>query len=188
MGEQRNMFLDNELKLMSEISENENITQRELSKRLNLSLGSVNLLIKKMIKEGLIKMNQVSKRQVFYILTPTGIMEKAKKTSKYIKIHYNAINETKKSIKRTLEEISKEYDTIYILKSENEINQVLDAAVDEYLGKGMNFDIRIVDINQKTNINDKKSSVLLYLSEDEEEVKEYKNIDKLDIVNLLERI
>jgi DNA-binding MarR family transcriptional regulator len=188
VGEQRNMFLDNELKLMSEISENENITQRELSKRLNLSLGSVNLLIKKMIKEGLIKMNQVSKRQVFYILTPTGMMEKAKKTSKYIKIHYNAINETKKSIKRTLEEISKEYDTIYILKSENEINQVLDAAVDEYLGKGMNFDIRIVDINQKTNINDKKSSVLLYLSEDEEEVKEYKNIDKLDIVNLLERI
>jgi DNA-binding MarR family transcriptional regulator len=188
VGEQRNMFLDNELKLMSEISENENITQRELSKRLNLSLGSVNLLIKKMIKEGLIKMNQVSKRQVFYILTPTGMMEKAKKTSKYIKIHYNAINETKKSIKRTLEEISKEYDTIYILKSESEINQVLDAAVDEYLGKGMNFDIRIVDINQKTNINDKKSSVLLYLSEDEEEVKEYKNIDKLDIVNLLERI
>jgi hypothetical protein len=116
------------------------------------------------------------------------MMEKAKKTSKYIKIHYNAINETKKSIKRTLEEISKEYDTIYILKSESEINQVLDAAVDEYLGKGMNFDIRIVDINQKTNINDKKSSVLLYLSEDEEEVKEYKNIDKLDIVNLLERI
>jgi DNA-binding MarR family transcriptional regulator len=188
VGEQRNMFPDNELKLMSEISENENITQRELSKRLNLSLGSVNLLIKKMIKEGLIKMNQVSKRQVFYILTPTGMMEKAKKTSKYIKIHYNAINETKKSIKRTLEEISKEYDTIYILKSESEINQVLDAAVDEYLGKGMNFDIRIVDINQKTNINDKKSSVLLYLSEDEEEVKEYKNIDKLDIVNLLERI
>jgi uncharacterized membrane protein len=39
VGEQRNMFPDNELKLMSEISENENITQRELSKRLNLSLG-----------------------------------------------------------------------------------------------------------------------------------------------------
>ena len=76
LGEQRDIFSDNELKLMSEISENENITQRELSKKLNLSLGSVNILIKKMIKEGLIKMNQVSTRQVFYMLTPAGIMEK----------------------------------------------------------------------------------------------------------------
>src|SRR6056297_2501700 len=141
------MFSDNELKLMSEISENENITQRELSKKLNVSLGSVNILIKKMIKEGLIKMNQVSKRQVLYMITPAGIMEKTKKTSKYIKVHYNAINETKEKIKRTLKEINKEYDTIYVLKSKSEINQVLKAAVDEYINIGTDIDIRIVDTN-----------------------------------------
>jgi len=188
LGEQRNMFLDNELKLMSEISENENITQRELSKKLNLSLGSVNILIKKMIKEGLIKMNQVSTRQVFYMLTPAGIMEKTKKTGNYIKIHYNAINETKEKIKRALEEINKEYDTTYVLKVKNDINQVLNATLDEYIGKDADFDIRVVDINQKLKIDDKKSSVLVYLSEDEDIVEEYKKIDKLDIVNLLERI
>src|SRR6056297_3185710 len=106
MAQNNSLNIDNEYKLMSEISENENITQRELSKKLNLSLGSVNILIKKMIKEGLIKMDQVSQRQVFYMLTPVGMMEKAKKTSKYIRIHYKAINETKKKIKRTLEEIN----------------------------------------------------------------------------------
>src|SRR6056297_3928555 len=116
MAQNNSLNIDNEYKLMSEISENENITQRELSKKLDLSLGSVNLLIKKMIKEGLIKMDQVSKRQVFYMLTPVGIMEKAKKTSKYIKVHYNAINQTKEKLKEVLEEINKEYDTTYVLK------------------------------------------------------------------------
>jgi len=188
VGQNENMFSDNEFKLISEISENENITQRELSKRLNLSLGSVNILIKKMIKEGLIKMNQVSKRQVLYMITPAGIMEKTKKTSRYIKVHYNAINETKKKIKRALEEINKEYDTIYFLKSESEIDQVLNAAVDEYIGKDMDINIRVVDAKNKVNIDDKKSSVVVYLSEDEDVAKEYKEMDELDTVNLLKLI
>ena len=188
MGEQKNVFSDNELKLMSEISENENITQRELSKKLDLSLGSVNLLINKMIKEGLMKMNQVSKRQVFYMLTPAGIIEKTKKTSRYIKIHYNAINEIKEKIKRALEEINKEYDTIYVLKIESDINQVLNIALEEYIGKDIGIDIRILDENRKINIHDKNSSVLVYLSEDKYIVEDYKKIEKLDIVNLLERI
>ena len=188
MGQNENMFSDNEFKLISEISENENITQRELSKRLNLSLGSVNILIKKMIKEGLIKMNQVSKRQVLYMITPAGIMEKTKKTSRYIKVHYNAINETKKKIKMALEEINKEYDTIYVLKNESEIDQVLNAAVDEYIGKDMDINIRVVDAKNKVNIDDKKSSVVVYLSEDEDVAKEYKEMDELDTVNLLKLI
>jgi len=188
LGEQRNMFSDNELKLMSEISENENITQRELSKKLNVSLGSVNILIKKMIKEGLIKMNQVSKRQVLYMITPAGIMEKTKKTSRYIKVHYKAINETKERIKRILEEINNDYDTVYVLKDESAINQVLNAALEEYTGRSIDDDIRILDTNKKTKIHNKTSSALVYLSEDEDMVEEYKNIDNLDIINILERI
>jgi len=188
LGEQRNMFSDNELKLMSEISENENITQRELSKKLNVSLGSVNILIKKMIKEGLIKMNQVSKRQVLYMITPAGIMEKTKKTSRYIKVHYKAINETKERIKRILEEINNDYDTVYVLKDESAINQVLNAALEEYTGRSIDDDIRILDTNKKIKIHNKTSSALVYLSEDEDMVEEYKNIDNLDIINILERI
>src|SRR6056297_279803 len=173
LGQENNVYSDREYKLMSEISENENITQRELSKKLNVSLGSVNILIKKMIKEGLIKMNQVSKRQVFYMLTPAGIIEKTKKTGNYIKIHYNAINETKEKIKKALEEINKEYDTIYVLKVESDINQVLNATLDEYIDKNPDFDIRIVDVIQKINIHYIQSSVLVYLSEDEDMVEEY---------------
>lgn len=185
MGKE-NLFSDNEYRLMSEISENENITQRELSNKLDLSLGSVNILIKKMIKEGLIKMNQVSTRQVFYMLTPAGLVEKTKKTSRYIKIHYNAINQTKEKIKKILEDICKEYDNIYVLLEENEMNQVLRASVEEYISKYGDQNIKI--INKDTKINKDKTSVILYLSEGEDVVNKYSEHENLNVINLLKII
>lgn len=81
--------------MLSKISKNDKVTQRELPKDLGLSVSTVNLLMKKMIKEGLIKMNQVSSKQVLYMLTPMGIGNKALKTVSYLKGHYQAINENK---------------------------------------------------------------------------------------------
>lgn len=76
-----NLFPDNEYVIMTMISQNNNITQRELSKKLGVSVSTVNILINKMIREGLIKVTQISQKQFFYMLTPVGIMEKAKKLS-----------------------------------------------------------------------------------------------------------
>ena len=79
MAESKSIFSDNEYTIMSEIMDNENVSQRELSRKLGVSVSTVNALMNKMIKEGLIKMTQVSQKQVFYMLTPIGMMEKAKK-------------------------------------------------------------------------------------------------------------
>lgn len=70
---------------MSEIVDNENVSQRELSRKLGVSVSTVNALMNKMIKEGLIKMTQVSQKQVFYMLTPVGMVEKAKKNRELFK-------------------------------------------------------------------------------------------------------
>ena len=64
------LLLDNEYIIMSEVSENENVSQRELSRKLGVSVSTVNVLINKMIREGLIKMTLVSQKQVLYMLTP----------------------------------------------------------------------------------------------------------------------
>ena len=81
MAESKSIFSDNEYTIMSEIMDNENVSQRELSRKLGISVSTVNALMNKMIKEGLIKMTQVSQKQVFYMLTPIGMIEKAKKNS-----------------------------------------------------------------------------------------------------------
>ena len=99
-----NIVMDNEYYIMSEVADNENVTQRELSTKLGVSVSTINVLINKMIREGLIKMKQVSGRQVLYMLTPMGIVEKARKTSSYLRGHYRIIYETNEKIKYLLDE------------------------------------------------------------------------------------
>ena len=126
---------DSRYHILSEISENNNVTQRELSKNLRLSLGSINLIINKMIHEGLIKIEHVSQKQVLYMLTPKGFLEKANKTVQYLKVHYKAISETKETIKKVLTEQCKEHDAIYVLSEDMEMSAIIGLAVNEYTAK-----------------------------------------------------
>ena len=69
------------LQLMKIISEAEQkMTQRELAKRVGISLGKTNYWVTEMVNEGLVKFerfkNAGSKSAYTYVLTPKGIEEK----------------------------------------------------------------------------------------------------------------
>ena len=84
--------MTNELEILRSVNEENRITQRELAKRTGLSLGSVNVLVKRLIHKGLIKIEHVNARSIKYILTPKGLMEKARLTYHYIVQSYNYIS------------------------------------------------------------------------------------------------
>ncbi|MDA3845074.1 MAG: winged helix-turn-helix transcriptional regulator [Vallitaleaceae bacterium] len=188
MAGSKNVFIDNEYTIMSEIVDNENVTQRELSKKLGISVSTVNVLIKKMIKKGLIKMIQVTQKQVFYMLTPIGLMEKAKKTVRYLKAHYRAIYETKEKIKSIIGELGQEHDAIFVLMHDDEMGEMIALAVDEIDITHSKAKIQVLDKKQKLDIKDFKSPVLVYMAESEEDLKEYVNNKTLKIVNLTEKL
>ena len=188
MADCKTNFLDKEYTIMSEIVVNENITQRELSRKLGISVSTVNALVNKMIKEGFIKMTQVSQKQVFYMLTPVGMMEKAKKTVSYLKAHYRTIYEMKEKIKLVLNELTQEHDAIFILMSDDEIDEMLSIAVKEYQSNHSKSNIKIVDHKNKKEIKNFKSPVLVYMTLDDESLKEYSEFDDLKLVNLTERL
>jgi len=75
--------------LMRVINENPQMTQRDLSSRLGLSLGKINFLIKSLIERGFIKAdnfkNSNNKISYLYLLTPAGIEEKTKITYRFLK-------------------------------------------------------------------------------------------------------
>lgn len=188
MAESKNAYSDNEYTIMSEITDNKNLSQRELSKKLGISVSTVNVLVNKMVKEGLIKMNKVSQRQVLYMLTPVGMMEKAKKTVSYLKAHYRVIYETKEEIKVIFKELEKEHDAIFILMRDDEISEMLSIAVKEFSSNNNGSNIIAIDNNTKDNIKKYKSPVLVHITADEENLKEYENIVNLKILNLIEKL
>ena len=83
--------MEDEYQVLTYLQENENTTQRKISKRTGLSLGAVNLLLKKMVRKGLIKIEKLNARTVRYILTPRGIQEKSHLAYRYISKSYRQI-------------------------------------------------------------------------------------------------
>lgn len=122
---------DKEYLILAQIDANPDTTQRDLSRHTGLSLGSVNLLLKKMANEGLVKVESIPAHRVAYMLTPRGMVEKANKTVNYIKRHYNAINQTKENIKTVITTLLADHPTLYILRTQDEVGNLVVTAVEE---------------------------------------------------------
>ena len=177
-------YLDNEYMIMSEIMENENLTQRELSKKLGISVSTVNVLMNKMIKNGLIKMTQVSQKQMLYILTLAGMVEKTKKIMKYLKYHYRVIYETKEKIKSFLVELHNKYSAIFIIAPDDEMGLIIGFAVDEFSVINNKSNINIIKKNELSSIKVSDSTVLLYIGEDQIQSIKGSVSKDLNVINL----
>ena len=75
------------LKILEEIDKDYTQSQRDLSSKLNISLGLVNSFIKRLAKKGYFKITTLPKNRVKYILTPKGAVEKTRLTYQYF--HYS---------------------------------------------------------------------------------------------------
>jgi len=73
-----------ELEVLNYLNLNSDATQRDLSEHVGMSLGAINLLLKKLVKKGLIKIEKLQPNSVRYFLTPAGIADKIERTYRYI--------------------------------------------------------------------------------------------------------
>jgi EPS-associated MarR family transcriptional regulator len=74
--------------LLRILEKNPKLSQRELADEIGFSLGKTNYCIKALIDKGWIKVrsfrNSRSKRAYLYVLTPSGIGEKARVTRSFL--------------------------------------------------------------------------------------------------------
>ena len=83
------------LRLMGEIERAGDLSQRELSRRLNISLGLVNTFIKRLVNKGYFKMTTMPRNRVKYFLTPAGLARKSRLTVEYLKYSVDSYKEIK---------------------------------------------------------------------------------------------
>lgn len=72
------------LGLLSAIEADNRISQRALSSELGVALGLANAYLKRCVRKGLIKVQQVPQRRYAYFLTPQGFAEKTRLTAEYL--------------------------------------------------------------------------------------------------------
>ncbi|NLD48708.1 MAG: winged helix-turn-helix transcriptional regulator [Clostridiaceae bacterium] len=96
--------MENELQLLNNILKNGKLTQRDIAKSTGMSLGSVNLLINRLAKKGMLKIERLTPRSIKYILTTDGIKKRAEETYKYIIECYKLINDLNENIDRIIKQ------------------------------------------------------------------------------------
>jgi EPS-associated MarR family transcriptional regulator len=93
-----NLQEDTKFRLMHLLSNNSQISQREMAKALGISFGGINYCLNALIEKGLVKIQNFSQNQnkfgYRYLLTPSGVSEKTKLTSSFLKrklVEYNSL-------------------------------------------------------------------------------------------------
>ena len=90
--------------LLKSLEQDANLTQRQLSKELEISLGKVNYCLQSLIQKGFVKINNFKnskhKIQYSYLLTPRGIEEKTKLTIEFLKTKTKEYEALKKEVEK----------------------------------------------------------------------------------------
>ena len=79
---------ESQFKALRELEKDSTLSQRDLSKRVGLSVGRVNYIINALLEKGYIKAqrfkNSKNKMGYMYILTPKGISERLVQTQAFL--------------------------------------------------------------------------------------------------------
>lgn len=162
--------MTNELEVLKSVDSQKTITQRELAKRTGLSLGAVNVLIKRLIQKGLLKIEQINTRTIRYILTPKGLMEKARLTYQYIVISYNYISD----IENKIEQIVRNKDIAVEIILYGEKDELYDIIISKLHAIGEKY--KYIDSSEELNKYNNDKYIIIIWSPTEIEKEIQKNL------------
>ena len=97
-------------KILKIFHENPEISQRDLSKQLGISLGKVNYCVKALVEKGFVKIrnfqNRENKAHYLYLLTPHGIKEKAQVTLRFLQAKISEFEQINNEISQLKNEVA----------------------------------------------------------------------------------
>src|SRR5438128_7650953 len=99
-----------DLEILTAISEGKPLTQRALATRLGVALGLTNLYLKRLSRQGYLKIVEfprkpATRKRLRYLLTPKGIAEKTRLTYEHMSYALNLYRRTRATLRATLAEL-----------------------------------------------------------------------------------
>jgi len=115
---------EQDLRILEHIERDPDITQADLAARLGMAVGSVNWYLKRLANKGYIKVRQMQRRRLRYLITPQGVAEKARLTASFMQVSMRLYRETRQAAKRYLTAIRQAgYDEVRI-EGDNDLAEV----------------------------------------------------------------
>jgi DNA-binding MarR family transcriptional regulator len=104
---QENQDTYKSLLLLDEISKGEPLSQRDLSKKLDIALGLVNSYIRNLVSKGYITIKAIPAKRYTYYLTPKGFAEKTRLTYHHLQNFTNLYREARRDFKELFSKLYK---------------------------------------------------------------------------------
>ncbi|NLM77958.1 MAG: hypothetical protein GX173_07710 [Ruminococcaceae bacterium] len=160
------------------IYNNADVSQRQLVEKTDLSLGSINLILHRLVSRGLLKIENVSARHLRYILTPQGIARCTKKTIAFVKQAYHQIMHLQTVFLSIQEKCTENNRTILLYGDQDELFRILIQTVND---KGLDQVFYVTDL--KTT---EQEAIVLVWQEDFEEASKAQGRQTINIVRELD--
>ena len=88
------------------------VSQRSLSGDLGIALGLTNLLVRRMMRQGWVRLVRVPPNRYRYFLTPAGLAQKARMSRAYFAHSVQFYSETRDRIRQTFETVSANWEDL----------------------------------------------------------------------------
>jgi len=96
-----------DLLLLNELDRDGGATQRTLATKLGVALGLTNLYLKRLARNGYIKITTIPRNRIRYLLTPQGFTEKSRLTYLYMQYSLSYYRDMRGRLKRMLTSLDK---------------------------------------------------------------------------------
>jgi len=112
------------LQLLDEISKGEPLSQRDLSKKLNLALGLVNSYLKNLVSKGYVSIRTIPAKRYTYYLTPKGFSEKTRLTYQLLQDYTNIYRDARRDFQKLFHDLSMSGATKVIFAGVDEVAEI----------------------------------------------------------------
>lgn len=153
---------ERELRVIEEVARDRNLTQRKMSHRLGLSLGTTNLILKKLTSKGYIKMRQLNRKKIQYILTSKGFTEKVKKSYWFFLRTLHSVKTMRRKIQDLILTEYQKGKTHFIIFGDGELADIIEMSL-----RNLNInDLEYRRASTLEEIHDQDATILLAQAKD----------------------
>jgi len=132
------------LSVLNAVERNSRVTQRDVAKNIGIALGLTNAYLKRCIKKGLIKVQQVPANRYAYYLTPKGFAEKSRLTGEFLSQGFQFFRLTRSQLVEIFENLQRRKWSNVVLHGLTDISEIAVLCAS-------NFQIKIVGIVDKSS-------------------------------------
>ncbi len=93
-----------DLRLLEAVEQDSHVTQRSLASQLGIALGLANIYLRRLVRKGYIKATNIQPNRLSYLITPSGIAEKARLTYEFMDYSLHLYKEVRQHLREVLQE------------------------------------------------------------------------------------